>query len=79
MNNRIRGIRDGVAAGSMIGGALGTLLQGLTFTIPGGRELIIIRKTAVIVPRVIRFSGTAIGTLVGAVVGAHVSKAESHI
>ena len=74
MKNRLRDIRDGIAVGSAIGGAIGTILQGLTFAFPGGRELIIVRKTAVIVPKVIRLSGTAVGTLVGATVGAHISQ-----
>lgn len=74
MKNRLRDIRDGIAVGAVIGGAIGTIFQGLTFAIPGGRELKIVRATAVIVPKVIRLSGTAVGTLVGATVGAHISK-----
>lgn len=75
MDDRMRGIRDGAAVGGVIGGALGTLLQGAALVLPGGRELMLVRAAAVIIPRSIRASGTAIGTLVGAAVGAQASEA----
>lgn len=75
MRNKIHDVREGAVAGGLIGGAIGTLFQGITFVVPGGRELRIAKMVSVIVPNVISLSGTAIGTIIGAAVGARYGKA----
>lgn len=70
MNKQMRDMMDGARLGGMVGFAVGALFQGITFAIPGGRELQIARATAVIIPKTISLSGRAVGTLVGAAVGA---------
>lgn len=70
MNKQMRNMMDGARLGGMVGLAVGTLFQGITFAIPGGRELKIARAAAVVIPKTITLSGQAIGTLVGTAVGA---------
>lgn len=70
MKSRIRGILDGAALGGTIGFAVGSLLEGLTLVIPGGRALKIARAVAVVVPKTISVSGKAVGTIAGAAIGA---------
>ena len=43
MTKRTNYIWDGAKLGGLIGGAVGTILTGVSFAIPGGREIIIAR------------------------------------
>lgn len=70
MSRETRNIIDGARLGGMIGFAAGTLLQGVTFVLPIGRELTVTRAVAVVVPKAITVSGRAVGTLIGAATGA---------
>lgn len=70
MNKQMRNMMDGARLGGVVGLAVGTLFQGITFAIPGGRELQIARAASVVIPKTITLSGQAVGTLVGAAVGA---------
>ena len=72
MTKRTNYIWDGAKLGGLIGGAVGTILTGVSFAIPGGREIIIARmfcSAVAAASNVTTLSGTAVGTLVGAAAG----------
>jgi len=66
-----KNIRESAALGTIIGGALGVLLDGVMLSVPGGKTVIVIKKLAQVktATKTIKVSATAVGTLLGAASG----------
>lgn len=77
-NEQIFNVACGAAVGAQIGEAAGEILKGVVIAIPGGPEVVIVKKAvAVTLPKVMKVSGAAVGTVLGAAWGIGINIADA--